>query len=123
RVRYFAGAPRRITASEGDDRSGIAGGDPARWGRAQIPDRSVRQTLSAQRRRRARFSDRSGERNRRLRITASRSRVHALTIAVLAGDGIGPEVVAEGVRVLRAVADRFGHSLDLREGLIGGCAI
>ena len=49
--------------------------------------------------------------------------MHALTIAVLAGDGIGPEVVAEGVRVLRAVADRFGHSLDLRGGLIGGCAI
>jgi 3-isopropylmalate dehydrogenase len=49
--------------------------------------------------------------------------VHALTIAVLPGDGIGPEVMAEGLRVLRAVADRWHHSLDLREGLIGGCAI
>jgi 3-isopropylmalate dehydrogenase len=49
--------------------------------------------------------------------------VHALTIAILPGDGIGPEVVAEGTRVLRAVADKWGHELALREGLIGGCAI
>ncbi len=45
------------------------------------------------------------------------------TIAVLAGDGIGPEVVAEGVKVLRSVAARFGHSFELPEALIGGCAI
>lgn len=44
-------------------------------------------------------------------------------IAVLAGDGIGPEVVAEGVKVLQAVAARFGHTFTLREALIGGCAI
>ncbi len=44
-------------------------------------------------------------------------------IAVLPGDGIGPEVVAEGVKVLQAVATRFGHTFTLREGLIGGCAI
>ncbi|WP_298403577.1 3-isopropylmalate dehydrogenase [uncultured Chloroflexus sp.] len=44
-------------------------------------------------------------------------------IAVLAGDGIGPEVVAEGVKVLQAVASRFGHTFTLREALIGGCAI
>lgn len=44
-------------------------------------------------------------------------------IAVLPGDGIGPEVVAEGVKVLQAVAARFGHTFTLREGLIGGCAI
>jgi len=49
--------------------------------------------------------------------------VHALTIALLPGDGIGPEVVAEGARVLRAVADRWDHAIDLREGLIGGCAL
>jgi 3-isopropylmalate dehydrogenase len=49
--------------------------------------------------------------------------VHALTIALLPGDGIGPEVVAEGVRVLRAVAERWDHPLELREGLIGGCAL
>jgi 3-isopropylmalate dehydrogenase len=49
--------------------------------------------------------------------------VHALTIALLPGDGIGPEVVAEGARVLRAVADRWDHRIELREGLIGGCAL
>jgi 3-isopropylmalate dehydrogenase len=45
------------------------------------------------------------------------------TIVVLPGDGIGPEVTAEGVRVLAAVAAKFGHTFELREALIGGCAI
>jgi 3-isopropylmalate dehydrogenase len=49
--------------------------------------------------------------------------VHALTVAVLPGDGIGPEVVAEGMRVLQAVAETWGHEIAMREGLIGGCAI
>ena len=44
-------------------------------------------------------------------------------IAVLPGDGIGPEVVAEGVRVLRAVAERFGHSFVFESAAIGGGAI
>lgn len=44
-------------------------------------------------------------------------------IAALPGDGIGPEVVAEGLRVLRAVSERFGHTFEVREALIGGCAI
>jgi 3-isopropylmalate dehydrogenase len=44
-------------------------------------------------------------------------------IAVLPGDGIGVEVVAEGVKVLRAVAEKFGHSFAMSEGLVGGCAI
>jgi 3-isopropylmalate dehydrogenase len=48
--------------------------------------------------------------------------VHAL-IAVLGGDGIGPEVTAEGARVLAEVAALFGHSFDLRGGVIGGVAI
>jgi len=45
------------------------------------------------------------------------------TITVLPGDGIGPEVIAEGVRVLDAVAARWGHRFALREALLGGCAI
>ncbi len=49
--------------------------------------------------------------------------MHALTVAVLPGDGIGPEVVAQGTRILQAVAETWGHQLTLREGLIGGCAI
>jgi 3-isopropylmalate dehydrogenase len=44
-------------------------------------------------------------------------------IAVLPGDGIGPEVVAEGLKVLGAVAKKFGHEFVLREALIGGAAI
>ena len=44
-------------------------------------------------------------------------------IAVLPGDGIGPEVVAEGVRVLRAVAEQFGHSFVFESAAIGGGAI
>ena len=45
------------------------------------------------------------------------------TIAILAGDGIGPEVTAEGVRVLEAVGTHFGHQWQLKYGAIGGCAI
>jgi 3-isopropylmalate dehydrogenase len=45
------------------------------------------------------------------------------TIAILPGDGIGPEVVAEGRKVLDAVAARFGHQFTLTEGRIGGIAI
>jgi 3-isopropylmalate dehydrogenase len=44
-------------------------------------------------------------------------------IAVLPGDGIGPEVVAEGLKVLQAVAAAHGHSFELRDALIGGAAI
>lgn len=44
-------------------------------------------------------------------------------IGVLAGDGIGPEVVAEALRVLQAVAGRWGHRFEFRGGLIGGAAI
>jgi 3-isopropylmalate dehydrogenase len=44
-------------------------------------------------------------------------------IAVLGGDGIGPEVVAEGLRVLRAVARTHGHELEFAELPFGGAAI
>jgi 3-isopropylmalate dehydrogenase len=44
-------------------------------------------------------------------------------IAVLAGDGIGPEVTAQGVRVLEAVAERFGHHFKMTEALVGVAAI
>ena len=45
------------------------------------------------------------------------------TIAVIAGDGVGPEVVGQATNVLRAVADRHGHAFDLQAALFGGCAI
>jgi 3-isopropylmalate dehydrogenase len=44
-------------------------------------------------------------------------------IAVLPGDGIGPEVVAQALRVLRAITSRFGHEFEMREALFGGAAI
>ena len=44
-------------------------------------------------------------------------------IAVLGGDGIGPEVVAEGLRVLRTVGQTFGHEFALTELPFGGVAI
>jgi 3-isopropylmalate dehydrogenase len=46
-----------------------------------------------------------------------------LKIAILAGDGIGPEVTAEAVGVLQAVADRHGHTFEFEERLVGGVAI
>lgn len=44
-------------------------------------------------------------------------------IVALPGDGIGPEIVREGVRVLQTVAQRFGHEFQIEEHLIGGAAI
>jgi 3-isopropylmalate dehydrogenase len=44
-------------------------------------------------------------------------------IVVLPGDGIGPEVVAEAVRVMEAAAARGGKSFSLRERPLGGCSI
>jgi len=50
-------------------------------------------------------------------------RVSAFSILLLPGDGIGPEVVAAAERVLRAVADRDHHQLELTTGVIGGAAL
>ncbi len=44
-------------------------------------------------------------------------------IVLLPGDGIGPEVVAEGVRVLEAVGKRSGHTFTFTSDMVGGCAI
>ncbi len=44
-------------------------------------------------------------------------------IAVLSGDGIGPEVIAQGIKSLKAVERKFGHNFEFKEGLIGGVAI
>ncbi len=46
-----------------------------------------------------------------------------IRLTVLAGDGIGPEVMHEGLRALERVAKIGGHRLELRNGLIGGAAI
>ena len=44
-------------------------------------------------------------------------------LAVLAGDGVGPEVTNEAIKVLQAVGKKFGHNFNLYHGLIGGIAI
>jgi 3-isopropylmalate dehydrogenase len=46
-----------------------------------------------------------------------------LKIAKLPGDGIGPEVVEEAVKVVDAVCARFGHEVHYETGLVGACAI
>ena len=46
-----------------------------------------------------------------------------LKIAVLPGDGIGPEIMKQGVAVMDAVAQRFGHEFSYEEALVGACAI
>ena len=45
------------------------------------------------------------------------------TIAILGGDGIGPEVVAESMKVLDAISVKFDHDFNLKNEMIGGCAI
>ncbi|HIW02589.1 MAG TPA: 3-isopropylmalate dehydrogenase [Candidatus Protoclostridium stercorigallinarum] len=44
-------------------------------------------------------------------------------IVVLAGDGIGPEITAAAVEVLKKVGETFGHEFELDYKLLGGCAI
>ena len=44
-------------------------------------------------------------------------------ITLLPGDGIGPEVVAEAVRVLDVIASKHGHTFNFQERLMGGCSI
>ncbi|MDR3061133.1 MAG: 3-isopropylmalate dehydrogenase, partial [Dysgonamonadaceae bacterium] len=46
-----------------------------------------------------------------------------LNIAILPGDGIGPEVVEQALKVTEAVCDRFGHDLVYEHALVGACAI
>ncbi len=46
-----------------------------------------------------------------------------LKILILPGDGIGPEVTREAIRVLEHVASRWGHEIERSEGLLGGIAI
>jgi len=44
-------------------------------------------------------------------------------ITVLPGDGVGPEVTAEAVAALKVVAERFGHTFEFQDALIGGAAV
>ena len=44
-------------------------------------------------------------------------------IAVIRGDGIGPEIVNEAVKVLDTVAEKYGHTFEYEDAYMGGCAI
>jgi len=46
-----------------------------------------------------------------------------LNIAVLPGDGIGPEIVEQALKVTQAVCEKFRHELSYKEGVVGACAI
>ncbi|MBQ7421873.1 MAG: 3-isopropylmalate dehydrogenase [Prevotella sp.] len=46
-----------------------------------------------------------------------------LRIAVLAGDGIGPEIMEQGVAVMNVIAEKFGHEVEYKEALVGAHAI
>ena len=48
---------------------------------------------------------------------------HPHHIAVLAGDGIGPEVMAEALKVLDAVSSKFGFTVSRKEAFVGGAGI
>ena len=44
-------------------------------------------------------------------------------VAVIPGDGIGPEIVAPALRVLDQIAVAYGHQFEFKPLLAGGCAI
>ena len=46
-----------------------------------------------------------------------------LKIAILPGDGIGPEIMKQGVDVMNAIAQKFNHEFTYEEALVGACAI
>jgi len=46
-----------------------------------------------------------------------------LRIAVLPGDGIGPEIIEQGIKACKAIGKRFNHELEFSWGLVGACAI
>ena len=46
-----------------------------------------------------------------------------LNIAVLPGDGIGPEIVEQALNVTKAVCEKFGHELTYETAIVGACAI
>lgn len=46
-----------------------------------------------------------------------------IKVAVLPGDGIGPEVAESAIIVLETIAKKYGHKFEFTEGLIGGCAV
>ena len=46
-----------------------------------------------------------------------------VNIAVIKGDGIGPEVVSQAMKVLDTVGEKYGHTFNYQQILMGGCSI
>ena len=44
-----------------------------------------------------------------------------LNIAVLPGDGIGPEIVEQALNVTKAICAKFGHEITYEHGIVGAC--
>jgi 3-isopropylmalate dehydrogenase len=66
--------------------------------------------------------DMSGPRDEQI-SGPSRDEPAARLIALLPGDGIGPEVMEQAARVIRAVGERWNHDFEIRRAPIGGAAI
>ncbi len=56
-------------------------------------------------------------------VCISNSKVRTLNIAILPGDGIGPEIMVQGLNVTRSICNKFGHKLNYQFGTVGACAI
>ncbi len=103
--------------------------DAARRSASELSHRAVRALLPAERRRPARLPAREQRGDLGLRARSRRDdvarpgRAMKARVTVIAGDGIGPEVTREGVRVLLAVGKKFGHEFALDEHRFGGIAI
>ena len=44
-------------------------------------------------------------------------------VAVIPGDGIGPDIVAEAIKVLKTIGEKFGHRFEYEYAIAGGCSI
>ena len=44
-------------------------------------------------------------------------------ITVLPGDGIGPDVISQSINIINILGEKYGHSFNIKEALLGGCAI
>src|SRR6202022_4353685 len=119
-----ARVPARALGCRGHDRPARADDHLRRRAEARhVPHRSILPPLPAGGGGRAGLPALAGGGHRRLRARPCRGAGMKALIAVLPGDGIGPEVVSEATRVLRAVGERFGHSFELREAPFAGAAI
>ena len=57
------------------------------------------------------------------KLNVLKNETKKLNIAVLPGDGIGPEIVEQALNVTKAICLKFGHSLNYEFGIVGACAI